>query len=77
MSAAARSLERADARFALRIVAGLLLFNLIIFILPLIYSAWMSFHDRDLILRTQEFIGFDHYRRILTSPEALAAILPK
>jgi multiple sugar transport system permease protein len=75
MSAAARSVERADARFALGIVAGLLLFNLTIFVLPLIYSAWISFHDRDLILRTQEFIGFENYRRILTNPEAIAAIL--
>jgi ABC-type sugar transport system permease subunit len=75
VSAAEKSLERSDASFALNIVAGLVLFNLIIFILPLIYSAWISFHDRDVILRTQEFIGFDHYRQILTSPEVIAAIL--
>jgi multiple sugar transport system permease protein len=75
MRPAAKSLERSDARFALGIVAGLVLFNVIIIILPLIYAAWISFHDRDVILRTEEFIGFDHYRRILTSPEAIAAIL--
>jgi ABC-type sugar transport system permease subunit len=75
MSPAVKSLEESDARFALGIVAGLVLFNVIIFILPLIYAAWISFHDRDVILRTQEFIGLDHYRRILTSPEAIAAIL--
>ena len=75
MSPAVKSLERADAHFALSIVAGLVLFNVIIFILPLIYAAWISFHDRDVILRTQEFIGLDHYRRILASPEAIAAIL--
>ena len=75
MSPAGKSLERSDASFALNIVAALVLFNVIIFILPLIYAAWISFHDRDVILRTQEFIGFDHYRRILTSPEAIAAIL--
>jgi multiple sugar transport system permease protein len=75
MSAALRSLERADARFALNIATGLLLFNILISILPLIYSAWISFHDNDVILRTQEFIGFGHYHRILTSPEAIAAIL--
>jgi multiple sugar transport system permease protein len=75
MSPAVKSLERADAHFALSIVGGLVLFNVIIFILPLIYAAWISFHDRDVMLRTQEFIGFDHYRRILTSPEAIAAIL--
>jgi ABC-type sugar transport system permease subunit len=75
MSPAVKSLEESDARFALGIVAGLVLFNVIIFIVPLIYAAWISFHDRDVILRTQEFIGLDHYRRILTSPEAIAAIL--
>jgi ABC-type sugar transport system permease subunit len=75
VSRAGKSLERSDASFALNLVAGLVLFNVIIFILPLIYSAWISFHDRDVILRTQEFVGLDHYRRILTSPEAIGAIL--
>jgi multiple sugar transport system permease protein len=75
MNRALESLARSDARFALRIVASLVLFDAIIFILPLIYAAWISVHDRDVILRTQEFVGFDHYRRILTSPEAMAAIL--
>jgi multiple sugar transport system permease protein len=75
MSRAVKSVEGSDASFALNIVAGLVLFNVIIFILPLIYAAWISFHERDVILRTQEFIGLEHYRRILTSPEALAAIL--
>jgi len=75
MSPAVKSLEESDARFALGIVAGLVLFNVIIFVLPLTYAAWLSFHDRDVILRTQEFIGFDHYRRILTSPEAITAIV--
>jgi ABC-type sugar transport system permease subunit len=74
MSRAATSLPRADARFALGIVASLILFNAIISILPLVYAAWISFHDRDVILHTQEFIGFGHYRRILTDPEAIAAI---
>ena len=70
-----KSLARSDARFALSIVAGLVVFNIIIFILPLIYAAWISFHDRDVILRTQEFVGFGHYRWILTNPEAIDAIL--
>jgi multiple sugar transport system permease protein len=74
VSRAVKSLEGSDASFALNIVAALVLFNVIIFVLPLAYAAWISFHDRDVILRTQEFIGFDHYRRILTSPEAIAAI---
>jgi multiple sugar transport system permease protein len=69
------SLARSDARFALRIVAGVIVFNAIIVILPLIYAAWISFHDRDVILRTQEFIGLDHYRRVLSDPEARAAMI--
>jgi multiple sugar transport system permease protein len=75
MKPVAGSLEQSDARFALSIVAGLVLFNVIIFVLPLIYAAWISFHDRDVILRTEEFVGLDHYRQILSSPEAIAAIL--
>jgi multiple sugar transport system permease protein len=75
MRSAAQPVLRSDARFALGIVAGLVLFNVVIFILPLIYAAWISFHDRDVILRTQEFVGLSQYRRILTSPEAIAAIL--
>ena len=75
MSRTLKSLAQSDTRFALRIVASLVLLNGIIFILPLIYAAWISFHDRDVILRTQEFIGFNHYRRILTSSEAIAAML--
>ena len=63
-----KSLAGSDARFALSIVAGLVLFNVVVFILPLIYAAWISFHDRDVILRTQEFIGFDHYRQISHQP---------
>ena len=70
-----KSLAQSDSRFALRIVASLVLFNGVIFILPLVYAAWISFHDRDVILRTQEFIGFNHYRQILSSPEAIAAML--
>jgi ABC-type sugar transport system permease subunit len=68
-------MEQSDARFALNIVAGLVLFNVIIFILPLIYAAWISFHDRDVILRREEFVGFNHYRQILANPDAIAAIL--
>jgi multiple sugar transport system permease protein len=75
MSPAVKSLEASDARFALSIVAGLVLFNVVIFILPLIYAAWISFHDRDVILRTQQFVGFGHYRRVLTDPEAITAIV--
>ena len=70
-----KSLARSDARFALSIVAGLVLFNVVIFILPLSTRRGSAFHDRDVILRTQEFVGFGHYRRILASPEAIAAIL--
>jgi multiple sugar transport system permease protein len=75
VSRSLKSLAQSDSRFALRIVASLVLLNGVIFILPLIYAAWISFHDRDVILRTQEFIGFNHYRQILTSSDAIAAML--
>src|ERR1700733_3177945 len=75
MSGPIKSLARSDARFAISIVAGLVVFKTIIFILPLRYAAWISLHDRDVILHTQEFIGFGHYRWILGNPEAFNAIL--
>ena len=70
-----KSLARTDARFALNIVAGVIALNAVLIILPLIYAAWISFHDRDVILRTQEFVGLKNYRQILSDPEATAAMI--
>ena len=70
-----RTLAQADASFAIRIILAVILFNAIIIALPLFYAAWISVHDRDVILRTEEFIGAEHYRRLLTNPEAINAMI--
>jgi ABC-type sugar transport system permease subunit len=75
MTAARRTLAQSDSRFALTIVLALIAFNLVIFILPLIYAAWISAHETDVILQTEEFVGWDHYTKILTDDEAISAIL--
>ena len=67
-------LARSDERFALKSVGVVVAFNLSIIILPMIYAVWTSFFDRDVILRTNDFVGLDHYRVVLSDTAALAAI---
>lgn len=74
MSGKAKSLTRADSAFALKVVLAIIAFNALIIGLPLFYAAWISFHDTDVILRTEEFIGFGHYKKILGNAEAITAI---
>jgi ABC-type sugar transport system permease subunit len=69
------SLARGDARFAQKIILFIIVFNAVIIALPLFYAAWISVHDRDVILKTQDFIGLDHYRRVLSDPEAVNAMI--
>jgi ABC-type sugar transport system permease subunit len=81
MSTAARpsgqvdALARSDARFALSIVGVVIVLNAVIVIVPVIYAAWMSLHDTDVILRRQEFIGLKHYSKLLGTPEAVNSML--
>ena len=48
-----------DAQFALAIVIGVLLFHVIIIIVPLAYSFWLSLHETNVILRSSEYVGLD------------------
>jgi multiple sugar transport system permease protein len=70
-----RPLARADANFALRIVIILIIITGVLIIAPLIYAAWISTHDTNVILRRSMFIGLGHYRRILASDEAVEAMI--
>jgi ABC-type sugar transport system permease subunit len=69
------ALARSDANFALTIVGIVIVLNAIIVIVPVIYAAWMSLHDTDVILRRQEFIGLKHYSKLLGTPEAVRSML--
>ena len=70
-----RTLAQADAGFALKIIIGIIIFNAVIIALPLFYAAWISVHDRDVILRTEEFIGAGHYSRLIANAEAVSAMI--
>jgi ABC-type sugar transport system permease subunit len=63
-----------DSQFALTIVGAVILFNVVVIILPLIYSIWISLHETNVILRREEFVGGKHFTRLLADPAVLNAI---
>lgn len=78
MSRAATTQARAglsDPQFALVIVGCVLAFNAIMIIMPLIYSAWISLHETNVILRKEEFVGLAHYDRLLDQSDVLNALI--
>ncbi len=64
-----------DAQFALTIVIGVLLFHIIIIIVPLAYSFWLSLHETNVILRSREYVGFDLWAEVLFEEETQTATL--
>lgn len=70
-----RTLARSDSSFALRIVLALIVLNAILIIAPMLYAAWISTHDTNVILKTQRFVGLAHYEKVLGSDEGIDAIL--
>jgi ABC-type sugar transport system permease subunit len=63
-----------DSQFALTIVGAVILFNVVVIILPLIYSAWISLRETNVILRKESFVGGKHYAKLLADPAVLNAI---
>ncbi len=70
---AARARQMSDTQFALVIILGVSLLNAAIIFVPLVYSAWLSLHESNVILRTMEFVGAKHYWTAITDPKVLAA----
>ena len=64
-----------DAQFGLSVVGAVLLFNLVMIIMPLIYSAWISVHDTNVILRKTEYVGAQHYGKLLQEDSVQNALL--
>lgn len=64
-----------DEQFALAIVGAVILFNAIMVIAPLVYSAWISMHETNVILRKEIFVGGEHYARLLAEPDVHNAIV--
>lgn len=63
-----------DSQFALIVVGAVILFNVIVILLPLLYSAWISLHETNVILRKEKFVGAKHYGKLLSDPQVLNAI---
>ena len=64
-----------DPQFALVIVGGVILFNTIVLVFPLIYSAWLSLHDTNVITKKQRFVGAKHYVDLLNDPQVVNSIM--
>lgn len=47
---------------------GLIVFNIIFFLIPLLWGIIGSFHDWNPILNVTKFIGFENYKKIFMSP---------
>ena len=74
MSLAQRAPVRAglsDAQFALIIIGAILLIHVVVIIVPLIYSFWISLHETNVILRKEEFVGFAKWGEVLEDTERL------
>jgi ABC-type sugar transport system permease subunit len=64
-----------DPQFALVIVIGVLLFHVVIIIVPLFYSFWLSLHETNVILRSSDYVGFDLWGQVLFEEETQTATL--
>ncbi len=62
-----------DTQFALTIILAVSLLNALIIFVPVGYAVWLSLHESNVILRTVEFVGLQHYADAVTSPEVLRA----
>jgi ABC-type sugar transport system permease subunit len=63
-----------DAQFGRNIVLGVILFNTLVVIAPLLYSAWISLHDTNVILRRKLFVGGRHYAKLIADPQVIGSI---
>ena len=70
-----RSAGLTDPQFALAIVIGVLLFHVVIIIVPLAYSFWLSLHETNVILRSSDYVGFDLWAEVLFEEETQTATL--
>jgi len=64
-----------DPQFALSIVIGVLLFHVVIIIVPLAYSFWLSLHETNVILRSTDYVGFDLWGEVINEEETQSATL--
>lgn len=70
-----RGARLSDSQFALAIVGSVLLFNVVMIIMPLVYSAWISLHETNVILRKDDFVGLQHYAGLIAEPDVHNALI--
>src|SRR5262249_2871003 len=73
-SAAPKRQGLSDSQFALTIVGAVILFNVVVIILPLIYSLWITLHETNVILRQDSFVAGKHLAKLLADPNVVNAI---
>lgn len=56
-------------------IGGLLIYNIVFFIYPLLYSFYGSFNDWNAITNTMTFIGLDNYKQLLASSSFMKALI--
>lgn len=56
-------------------IGGLLIYNIVFFIYPLLYSFYGSFNDWNAITNSMKFIGFDNYKQIFASSSFIKALI--
>ena len=66
--------EMSDLSFALTVIVAVYALNTLIIGVPLGYSFWLSLHDTNAILRTEEFVGTALYGEVLSDPAVIDAI---
>lgn len=69
------SLARSDANFALTIVVALIVITGVLVVAPMVYAAWISVHDTNVILKRSVFVGTRHYERVLGGGEGIEALI--
>lgn len=68
-------LSRLDARFSPYIfISPFFILFLVTGLFPIIYTAWVSLHDWDLIMGQGDFVGLQNFQDVLASPKFYKAL---
>ncbi|RLC70052.1 MAG: sugar ABC transporter permease [Chloroflexi bacterium] len=68
-------MRKSGALTAWVLMSPYLLYTLVFFAFPLVWSIWLLFHEQSLISPTGEFVGLGNFVKAFHSPKVLAAFL--
>jgi multiple sugar transport system permease protein len=63
------TLEQRERRFAIACILPAVLLISVLIVYPVIYTIWLSLHDRNLFASSGQFVGLENYVYFLTSTE--------